>query len=127
MRALNAAARLVQQQGDHAGARSIVEEALILARECGDEHETAVALNTAAIEHGDLGEFAEARACLEQSLAIRRRLGNRSVLAITLNNLGILAAQQGEYRTAVAVRRKPGDIPRGRRQTRDCHGARQLR
>ena len=100
VRALNAAARLVQQQGDHAAVRSIVEEALILARECGDEHETAVALNTAAIGYGDQGEFAEARACLEQSLAIRRRLGNRSALAITLNNLGILAAQQGEYRTA---------------------------
>ena len=128
VKALNAAARLVQHQGDLAGARSIVEEALTLARERGDEHEAAVALNTAAICHGDQGEFAEARACLEQSLAIRRRLGNRSVVAITLNNLGILASQQGEVQdSSRAPRRKPGDIPGGRGQTRHSHGACQQR
>jgi tetratricopeptide (TPR) repeat protein len=100
VQALNAAARLIQQQGDHAAARSIAEEALILARKCGDEREVAVALNTVAINHGIEGDFAAARVLLEESLAIRRRLGNKGVIALTLNNLGVLATFQAEYMTA---------------------------
>jgi non-specific serine/threonine protein kinase len=100
---LNATARLIQQQGEHEPARSIAEEALRLARTCGDEREVAVALNTAAINHGMEGDFAAARVLLEESLAIRRRLGNKGVIALTLNNLGVLATLQAEYMTARAL------------------------
>jgi non-specific serine/threonine protein kinase len=100
VRALNAAALMVLLQSDHAAARAIVEEALTLARSCGDEREAAVALNYAAADEGFRGEFEAARLLWEESLAIQRRLGDRWLIAYTLNNLGSLALLQTDYLTA---------------------------
>jgi len=101
--ALNTAAQLALLQGDHATARTTVEEALMLARRCGDERHTAIALNTAAALESVQGEFGRARSLLEECLAIRRRTGNKALIALTLSNLGILATLQTDYVTARAL------------------------
>jgi predicted ATPase/DNA-binding winged helix-turn-helix (wHTH) protein len=100
VRALNAAARLVQFQGDYASARLIVKEALTLARSCGDDRGTALALNFAGVHEAIQGEFGKARVLWEESLAIRRHLGDKALIASALNSLAGLALLQTDYVTA---------------------------
>ena len=99
-RALNAAGRIAENQGDYISARALSMEALALSRESGDKRETGVALNCLAILAGRHDDFTQTRSLLEESLTIHRQLGDKSFTAITLNNLGILSFRQGEIESA---------------------------
>jgi predicted ATPase/predicted Ser/Thr protein kinase len=119
IRALNAAARIAENQGEHPAARTFSMEALTLSRESGDQREAGVALNCLAILAANDDDFTEARSLLEESLTIRRQLGDQGVVAITLNNLGVLALRQGELVAAGAVFEESLAISR---QAGDKHG-----
>jgi predicted ATPase/predicted Ser/Thr protein kinase len=97
VKALNAAARIAQNQGDYVSARSFSEQALGESRQAGDKRETAGALAQLAILEALKGGFAATRSLLEESLAIWRELGDKAGIAIILNNLGAVGFQQGEF------------------------------
>jgi predicted ATPase len=109
------AARL---EGDLAGARAVVGDALARLQAGGDQAGVAQALaargRLAAIE----GDPARAREALERSLALRRRLGDHRAVGITIALLGEVAAQEGDpdrarslMERAVAMFQHAGDRP----------------
>ena len=77
--ALNAAARIAENQGDYIASRTFAMEALALSRESGDKRETAMALNCLAVLAGKHDDFIEARSLLEQSLDDPPRIGRQSL------------------------------------------------
>jgi predicted ATPase/DNA-binding SARP family transcriptional activator len=99
-RALNAAARLAEGQGDYAVMRSRVGEALELWRLLGEQRGIGISLR----QLGDLadfaGDYASARRYREESLAIFRSLGDEREVMASLANLGLTPALEREYRAA---------------------------
>jgi predicted ATPase/DNA-binding winged helix-turn-helix (wHTH) protein len=84
------------QQGDLAGARVQMEEALDLARQVGTDCE---AFGTAALMLGELerfeGNWSRAQSLYEASLAIARRKGDLRRIASNLNNLVMNSLARG--------------------------------
>ena len=81
-------------------AKEALEEALVLARECGDralESRTLNSLGNVAFAQGRLDG---ARALLEKSLELKRELGGEA-LASTLSSLGVVAVDQGRLDDAI--------------------------
>jgi predicted ATPase len=116
VKALNAAALIAENQGEHASARSLAAEALTRSRESGDRRESAFALNTLAVVAGKQWDLAQARSLVDESLTIQRELGDKRWIAATLNNLAILALRQFEFASAgslfeesLAMAREMGD------------------
>jgi tetratricopeptide (TPR) repeat protein len=104
-------------QGHMAASRSLLEEAVELAREVGDRRTLALALGRLAwvrIEHGLDHQGSEAFA--EEALRIARELGDRWVLAETLNNVaGAFAMASGPgavelLEENLELRRAMGDV-----------------
>lgn len=81
-------------------ARSLLDEALTLAREAGDSYRIAMALNYL----GDLGRceqnYAQAQAVYEESLALLRDLGAERDFAALLHNLGHTCLHLGDLERA---------------------------
>ncbi|HEX6596687.1 MAG TPA: tetratricopeptide repeat protein [Acidimicrobiales bacterium] len=90
-KALNAAAVLAQRQGDHAGARTLYQESLVIRRALDDRVGIATALhglaNLAVVED----DLVTARSLFEENLAIARELGRDRMEAASLMNLGVVA------------------------------------
>jgi non-specific serine/threonine protein kinase len=114
-RALRAAGRLADGQGDYAAARSLFEQSLTLAQGLGDSSNTAYALHGLAFTAFCQAEYEQAKALAEEALAILRELGNRQGVADALMLLGYVARGQGDtaaershYEQALALRRELG-------------------
>jgi non-specific serine/threonine protein kinase len=103
---LTAAGTLAHTQGDYAGARSLSEESLALARARGDEAASAGTLNDLGWLAWRQGDYPSARALSEEALALHRRLGDRRGTANALNNLGWVAHHQGDYAGAERIHRE---------------------
>ena len=115
-KALFAAARLHEEQGDHDRAEVLCEESLALYRELGDTEGIAASLHLQANVAWGRGNLALARSLAEASLALFRQRGDRGRVAMLLLLLGSLAIDQGEYTRArhlleesLAIHRELGD------------------
>jgi tetratricopeptide (TPR) repeat protein len=114
---LNSLARVLQVQGDLAGARPLHERALAIREKVlGPEHpDTATSLNNLARVLQVQGDLAGAGSLHERALAIREKvLGpehpltaqSLNNLASLLNNVGDYAAARPLYERALAIREK---------------------
>lgn len=104
--ALNVAGQLAAYQGDYTIAQALLEHALGLAREAGDQHGTVRALVFLGYVHAFRGACEQAGAVLEEALALSRGLGSRRGEAYALEHLAITAAQQGDYARSRALRQQ---------------------
>ena len=86
--------------GEHAAARTLLEEALALWRELGDQRGIAATLSRLGEVARRQGDFVTARAQLDAALAIQRELGDRPTASYALAALGALAADHGDYAAA---------------------------
>ena len=99
-RALEGAAVLATEMGDHERAASLSDASLHLYRQLGDRLASATPLTilgTVALRQGD---YERARALFEEGLAVRRAAGDARGVAVLLNNLGIVARYQGNAAAA---------------------------
>lgn len=95
-KALKAAAILVLRQGDHRLARGLLEEALALYRDLGDERWVArmlANLGSVAIHEGD---YERATGLFEETIPLFRAAGDDRALAVTLSNLASIAKVGGD-------------------------------
>jgi tetratricopeptide (TPR) repeat protein len=104
------------RQGRYTEARTTVETALALFRECGDQRGESAALTNLGLSYFREGRFAEARPYYEATLTIYRALQDWRGVAQMQNNLGNLAACTGQYDEArrcheesLALKRSLGD------------------
>ena len=116
-RAMYIAGVLAAVQDDHAVARSLGEEGLLISRRAGDKLGIARCLGLLGQVAKAQGEPEVARALYEESLAIRRDLGDDSGVALVLMNLGKIAVSEADYpaarklcEQALAIRREQGDL-----------------
>ena len=99
--ALSGAGILARTQGDTVALQGSLEQALEPAREIGDPHVLAEALNYLGGAYiGWLDDLERARHVLEESLALRRQIGDDVGVMQILGNLGIVAEKQGELNVA---------------------------
>jgi predicted ATPase/class 3 adenylate cyclase len=115
-RALNGAANLAREQGDHDRARSLHEQSLAISRQQGEERGTAEALNNLGLIALYQGQHEEAQRHCEEGLALFRAIGDQGGVAAALNNLGNLARERGDsdraaalHKESLALRRSLGD------------------
>lgn len=115
--ALRSASALAVLSGDYERARELVERALSLYRQLGDELGTVRALsNLGAILHS-LGELDAAAATLDECVTAAETLGERRLLALARNNRGDVALSQGdleaartEFEQSLALLREANDV-----------------
>jgi non-specific serine/threonine protein kinase len=93
--------------------RPMLEEALSIYREIGDQHGVAFLQQELGYHYRSLREFATARAYLEQSLALWREIGDRKSSAAAIMGLGRVADDESDftlarryYEEAVAIDRE---------------------
>lgn len=104
----NALGLVSLRQGQIAEATAMAQEAMMLAREMGDQTALAGALTLLGAEHGARGLLRESVAYNSEALAIHRALNDRQGILINLNNLGGMSAMLGDYEAA-------------RRYTEECY------
>ena len=102
-KALTAAGRLAQSQGDYGAACALYEESLAISRKGGDKPGMAASLGGLGIVASHQGNNAVAKSFYEQCLAIHRELGDLRGISISLNNLGNVAYDQGDFGAAKAL------------------------
>jgi predicted ATPase/DNA-binding CsgD family transcriptional regulator len=112
-KALNAAGFIQMFEGNYVEARPLLEEALAIAREVGDERELAPAVRFLGHVRYYLGENEVAVLLLEESLALARKLQDRSGIAWSLHFLGDLILQQGNPDRAQRLYQESIDLLRG--------------
>jgi predicted ATPase len=98
--ALYGAGVLALRQGDHAAARALSEESLVLYREIGDKRGAARTLHVLGSVAMGERRYDEARALFEESEPLTREVGDLHLLAITVLDLGDVALNQGLYERA---------------------------
>ncbi|MBZ5712624.1 serine/threonine-protein kinase [Nannocystis pusilla] len=105
VQALNAAASLRSQEGDHLAALALQDQALALLEPSGGAW-TSV-LNNRAATLDALGRYAEASAAYEQVLVEEQRIYGplHSWVAVTLGNLGLVRVRQGRFAEAAQLQR----------------------
>ena len=98
--ALRTASALAVLKGDYSRARALVERALALYREIGDETGIVRSLsNLGAILLG-LGELERAADSLDECIAAAEALGQGRLIALARNNRGDVALSQGDLEVA---------------------------
>jgi predicted ATPase/DNA-binding SARP family transcriptional activator len=109
---------LARSEGDHEAALRLLNEALALFTEAGDEAGVALALGRLGNLATSLGQEAQARDYLTRSLDIRRQLRDQRSVGIGLMSLGRLEAAAGRleaacdlFAEATGVFRASGDRP----------------
>jgi tetratricopeptide (TPR) repeat protein len=102
-RALTQLAEVRQMEGDYVGAFALVDEALELWRELGEEHGLATALRARGRTSTFTGDMARADADCGEALAVYRRIGDRRGEAWALGNLATISFFRGD--TALAEER----------------------
>jgi len=101
---------LAWAQGDHAAARSQLEESVAILREIQDRLGLAHALHFFSVELLGHGEHARARALAEESVAIFRQSEDRFGLAVSLASLGVVAQTQADYPSAQSFLAESVDV-----------------
>jgi len=98
--ALKNIADVLDDQGDHAKAQRIYEQALAIFRRIGYERGVAVALNNLGYAIEEQGKLAEAKRAFEESLKISRQLLDAANQANALNGVAAVLWRQGELTDA---------------------------
>ncbi len=80
---------------------SFYEQALIIAREIGNQFDEGNALRNLGIANAKLDESRKAITFYEQALTIAREIGDRRGVGASLSRLGITYAKLGEYQKAI--------------------------
>jgi len=116
LRALFAAGVLASVQGDFVSAETLILESLAIARELGDNHSIAVALNALAVNARDLENLPAARSLFEESLAVWRNLRDLGAVARALSNIASIVSLQSDfayagllYQESLSIFRELGD------------------
>ena len=101
-RALEYLGTLTWHQGEHAAARSTLEESRALFERLGERRNYAVVLRNLGMIalHQEAPDYARATALFEECLALRRTLDFQHGVANSLNDLALVALEQGEYALA---------------------------
>jgi tetratricopeptide (TPR) repeat protein len=81
----------------------LLEKALLLFRELGDQIGIANVLAAYGFALRFAGEYAKATALFEESLAVRRTFGHNWDIGLALINLGYIALAQGDISRATAL------------------------
>jgi class 3 adenylate cyclase/tetratricopeptide (TPR) repeat protein len=102
-RALTQLAEVRQMEGDYSGAFAVVDEALGLWRELGEEHGLATALRARGRTSTFTGDMDRADADCSEALTVYRRIGDRRGEAWALGNLATISFFRGD--TALAEER----------------------
>jgi len=100
VKALHGAGVLARQQSDNEQAAVLLEEALMLAREVGDERGVADALASLGNLASEQGDLARAENLFTEALAQWRRLENTDGIAGELGSLALLALDRGDLSLA---------------------------
>ncbi|NUQ37435.1 MAG: tetratricopeptide repeat protein [Caldilineales bacterium] len=103
--------------GDHARAMALLQEAIAIYEQLGDEDGLAFALQHLGIQYGMQRDYAAAAQQFQRALEIYRRLAKPDSLAGTLGNLGLALLRAHEttrareaLTEALAVNRGLGDL-----------------
>jgi tetratricopeptide (TPR) repeat protein len=99
-RALAVRALAVHALGRLQEAKRDAQIALALARQAGDEKQTARATRVLGQSCFQLGELDDARALFERALLIERERGDRGAVSALLQHLGAVIASQGDLELA---------------------------
>jgi non-specific serine/threonine protein kinase len=99
-KALNIWGWLVNQQGQHVQAATLLQGSLALYRELADAKGVAYALDSLGDVAWLQGEFPQAKAYYEESLALFRSLGEAWMVGMSLYSLGRLHLDHGELEPA---------------------------
>ena len=103
----------IRRMGDLVLARSLVEEALALAKDMDDRTLTPHALNALGDLAGRQGNYAGARALLTEALAVSRALGDRRLITDQLLSLSVVADEDATARSlleeSLGISRETGD------------------
>lgn len=81
----------------------LLETALPLYRDTGDQYAIADHLMTLEVTYFRLGRFEDAARCGEEVIAIRRAFGEKISIVLALNNLGYRYHLMGEYQKALQI------------------------
>jgi len=115
-KALNAAGFIQWFQGNYVEARLLLEEALSIAREAGDQRGIALTTRNLGPVIYSLGEYEVARLLLEESLPLAYELQDRYGIGWCLCFLGDVVLQQGNseraqklYRESIVLFSESGD------------------
>lgn len=100
--ALDRAGFLAVRQNDYVAATPLLEEALALWRELGDQAGLARTLLSFGVVAHHERDFARAEAMLQESLGLSREIGNTRGVEMALHYLGDLALDRGEHVVAVS-------------------------
>ncbi len=106
LRVLLGAGVLAAAQGDNIHSDQMFRENLEIARQLGDKHSIAIALNALAITTRDRGDLAAARTIFEENLALWRELQDTPALARALSNLANVVKSLGDYAQARSLCRE---------------------
>ena len=98
--ALNDLGMVLQKQGDLAGARAKLEEAIIDFRQIGDENGLGGALTNLGEVCRSEGNLAKAEGLYREALEIFRKVGRKDNEYAAMNNLGGVLYQRGDFRGA---------------------------
>jgi predicted ATPase/DNA-binding SARP family transcriptional activator len=103
---------IAYRRGDHATARAIWEETLVLERKAGHKAGTANRLWNLSLPCGYQGDHAAQRAYLEESLALYRELADPRRQALCLGHLAAACCGLGEEETALRYARECLELQR---------------
>ncbi|MFY9615612.1 MAG: adenylate/guanylate cyclase domain-containing protein [Candidatus Dormiibacterota bacterium] len=98
--AMSAAGRLADADHDTAAARPLLQEAVVMAQDLGDESTTWLAVAYLAQVLAENGELAEARDLGDQGLEIARKLDDPRRVALSLISTGRMAFYRCDYEEA---------------------------
>ena len=99
-RALDGAGFLAAWQGDHVSAKELIEKALIIWREMGDQNEVALTLGHMGWSSFMQGDNAAALRLFEESLELHRRSGNKRLINRAILDVCQVLVSQGQVAKA---------------------------
>ena len=116
-RALTALSAVVDRQGEHERCVRLLEEALDLFREEGDDRRAARTLSELGGAAAIMGDLDRAAALFEETLPIFRAAEDQRAQMVTLSNLAAVANLRGDYERgrrlneeALSLARAAGDL-----------------
>ncbi len=102
-RAIRFSAITARALGNYPKAITLLEHALQLYQQSGDQNGQARTLSTLGNIARNLGQLRRARELQEQSLGLARQAGDIQTLAMTLNNLAYAVWLSGDYKRAIPL------------------------
>ena len=94
---------LAEQQQDYAGAKRLLEQAMDLYRQIGNDTRVASCLNSLGVVARSEGDTERAEELLLAAVRIRRERGEDLALTSSLNNLGIIYVDRGDPERAKQI------------------------